>query len=540
MIYPKPQKQCFSNRKIQVKSLYFEGDFIDVAKKVFSKYNFPEGQDFSVEIYCEKAANYSENEEKYYINISENEAKITCFSKRGAFRAVHSLMKLVEKNEVFCGEIEDYPLFKTRGYIEGFYGDIWEQTKRFSVMELMAKYGMNTFYYAPKDDLYHREKWREEYPENEYNDLKNLYDFATENELDFCWCVGPGLTYHYTEKDDFKTLFNKIKSVYNIGVRSFGLLLDDIPRDFQYEDDEKTFKKVAYAHIKLVNDLYNELKNFDRNITLTVCPTEYFGDEKGEYIKVSGQNIPKDVRLFWTGPEICSRILTCRECSDFIEATGRKPLFWDNYPVNDCEMFQEMHLGAIRGRDKELYKFCDGLISNVMEYAECSKIPLMTIADYLWNPVFYDPDSSLENAHREILGEKAESFKYIADHLQFSCLNRNGGSVLMSDVLSKISFLLSTGEKERAIEEFSEYIEKNKQCLQMLKDETVPLFKELKKWTEKFESCCELLEQILKTQTSPTKANKNHLLSLLESYNRDAVVLTGFCLREIAEKTLKN
>ena len=55
-------------------------------------------------------------------------------------------------------------------------------------------------------------------------------------------------------------------------------------------------------------------------------------------------------------------------------------------------MFQEMHIGALMGRDKELFKHCEGIISNVMEYAECSKIPLMTIADYLWNPLKYNPE----------------------------------------------------------------------------------------------------------------------------------------------------
>ncbi len=538
MIYPKLQNYKKTEEKLSVSSIHFTGDCLEEMKNALVQYSIPDGNGFTVKISLENQENAEKNEE-YFINIRENEALIKCFSPRGAFRGAHTLMKLVEKNELYVGEIHDYPLFKTRGYIEGFYGETWEQKKRLSVMSLMAKYGLNTFYYAPKDDLYHREKWREMYPEKEQKELKDLFCFANKNEFDFYWCIGPGLTYHYTDKSDFRTLINKIKSVYSLGIRNFGLLLDDIPWDFQYEDDAEAFESIADAHVELVNDLYGELKAFDKNISLTVCPTEYFGDETAPYIKALGQNIPKEVNLFWTGQEICSRVLKSRDTKDFIDSTNHKPLFWDNYPVNDCEMFNEMHLGAIRGRDKNLYEYCDGLISNVMEYAECSKIPLMTIADYLWNPVEYNEDLSLENAHRELLGDKADSFKYIADHLHVSCLNRNGASALMSDTLHRISFLMSTGKEEQGVKEFSDYIEKNKTCLNMLKDTSIPLFAELGKWVEKFELCCRVLEKILETQLSPTEENKEALATLLEKYNRDAVILAGFCLREAGEKTLR-
>ena len=83
-------------------------------------------------------------------------------------------------------------MFRKRGYIEGFYGETWERNCRISVMELMASYGMNTFYYAPKDDIYHREKWREPYPEKELSELKELYEKASENAGKASECVGCG------------------------------------------------------------------------------------------------------------------------------------------------------------------------------------------------------------------------------------------------------------------------------------------------------------------------------------------------------------
>lgn len=544
MIYPVPQKNNLNGENINIKSVSISGDYINTATSVFHSYDIDSDGGFNVEIKVtdSKRTTYIDElsrltEEKYFITVTEDKAVIEASSKRGVFRAVNTLCKLIEKDELKTGELEDYPLFETRGYIEGFYGKTWSNEKRISVMELMAKYGMNTFYYAPKDDAYHREKWRELYPESELKALEKLFVNATESELDFAWCIGPGLTYKYTSEEDFNLLIEKIKSIYNIGVRTFGLLLDDIPWEFQYEEDKEKFDGIVDAHIYLINKTYKALKEFDNEIYLTVCPTQYSGDENGYYVTKFGRGIPTDVKMFWTGEEICSRVLTVRESDELFRATNHKPLFWDNYPVNDCEMFQEMHLGAIIGRDKELYKHCEGLISNVMEYAECSKIPLMTIADYLWNPNAYNPDESLKNAHKELLGEKADLFGYFADHLGVSCLSKYS-SALMSNTLAHINFLNAKGDREGALKEFKEYNGKMRECLEMLEDTSVPLFEEMGKWVKKFSMCCDLLDAIYNTWENPTEENFTILKDLTEKYNSDGTILTGFCLREAAEKTL--
>jgi len=49
------------------------------------------------------------------------------------------------------------------GVIEGFYGQPWSQAERFELFDWMADWGLNTYLYAPKDDLKHRAIWREAY-----------------------------------------------------------------------------------------------------------------------------------------------------------------------------------------------------------------------------------------------------------------------------------------------------------------------------------------------------------------------------------------
>ena len=544
MIYPVPQKNNLNGNCVQPDAVCVDGEYKALAERILTEQGISVSGNYTVEIkisdsrkttYIDELSRLSD--EKYIITADSDRVVVEASCKRGVFRAVNTLAKLIVSGELRTGTLEDYPLTEQRGYIEGFYGPTWKQEKRLSVMRLMAQYGMNSYYYAPKDDEYHRTKWSEPYPEKELSELKCLFDTARENELDVCWCAGPGLTYRYTSEKDFDALIAKYKNVYSVGVRNFGLLLDDIPSDFQYEEDARVYDGIVNAHTDLINKVYSALKAFDSCITLTVCPTQYFGQADDYYISRFGTGIPADVRIFWTGREICSTFLTCREADDFTRATAHRPLYWDNYPVNDAEMFQEMHLGAVKGRDRELYRHCEGLIANVMEYAECSKIPLMTIADYLWNPLAYDSEKSLKNAQKVILGDKAEIFRYIADHLCVSCVSRHG-SEMMSEILSYLSFLMATGEREKATAEFRLYNAKMRECLAAVSDTSVDLFAEIKKWVKKFSMCCDLLDAILAVWEENTPGNKQSLALLLDRYNSDAVILTGFCLRETAEKTL--
>jgi len=53
--------------------------------------------------------------------------------------------------------------FRRRGIVEGFFGAPWSVAQRCALFEFGAKRAMNTYLYAPKDDLKHRAIWRELY-----------------------------------------------------------------------------------------------------------------------------------------------------------------------------------------------------------------------------------------------------------------------------------------------------------------------------------------------------------------------------------------
>ena len=130
--------------------------------------------------------------------------------------------------------------------------------------------------------------------------------------------------------------------------------------------------------------------------------------------------------------------------------TGRPPLFWDNYPVNDVAMGFELHIGPYRGRDPQLCRAARGVISNGMELYEASKIPFATIADYLASPATYDPEASWRSALLEVVGpDDLEAFALFADNVRSSCLATDDAP-LVTRALEGFTFRFDQGDHEAA------------------------------------------------------------------------------------------
>ncbi len=467
-------------------------------------------------VYCEKSHRITD--EKYILKVKENAVEVICSGEKSAFYALCDIAKRIDENSLNCGEYTCAPSFPVRGYIEGFYGNPWSHESRKSVMALMAKNRMNTVYYAPKDDPYHRDLWRECYPETELLMLKELVDTASDYHMDFYWCVAPGLSMKYSDKSEFEALMAKTKQLYSTGIRRFGLLLDDIGEELEYDEDKAVYGETVNAHIELINRYYSALLEIDAAIKLTVCPTLYHGKGDEYYISKLGQNIPPLVSVFWTGRDICSRELTSFEALKFIEGTHHKPLYWDNYPVNDCSMFNEMHISPIINRDTDLHKYSEGIISNCMEYAECSKIPLITFADYLWDSENYNSQVSWENAIKQVVGkENADNFIIFADHLYTSCL-KDANSRRMYAELDKIETEFKSGNTQKAFELAAEYIKRMKECKDyLMRDE--PICRELAKWAEKFFVACDIIEKVFEFIKGKDEKLVAEILSLADKYS---------------------
>ena len=85
----------------------------------------------------------------------------------------------------------------------------------------------------------------------------------------------------------------------------------------------------------------------------------------------------------------------------------RPLLLWDNYPVNDLSMRDELHIGPLTGRDPRLPESVFGYLNNPLLQEELSFMPLATCFDYARAPAKYRAESSWTNIVRQRFGAKA-------------------------------------------------------------------------------------------------------------------------------------
>ena len=117
------------------------------------------------------------------------------------------------------------------------------------------------------------------------------------------------------------------------------------------------------------------------------------------YFEKLNEGLDKKVSMFWTGEQVCSKAYTEAHLRSMSEKLGRKPLLWDNYPVNDGpRMCKFLHLRPVTGRGPELGNWLAGHAVNPMNQSALSKIVLLTLKDSYEQGAAYKPEKSFRKA----------------------------------------------------------------------------------------------------------------------------------------------
>lgn len=319
-------------------------------------------------------------------------------------------------SKAFAAQVQaDGAEIPIRGVIEGFYGKPWTQEERLDQLAFYGKHHLNTYIYAPKDDPYHREKWREAYPLAAMRNMKQLIKTAEQNRVDFVFAMSPGIDVRLEgsgKEQDVEALLHKFDSLYAMGVRSFAVFFDDIKN------------KDGAGQAWFLNEVNRRFIRVKPGVKpLFTVPTEYFTADMIEdgklkaYTKSFSENLDRDIIVMYTGPGVvCDGILP--EDIEKVNAIyGRKMAVWWNYPVNDY-LLPKLALGPITGLSAQTGQKMSAFIMNPMQFAELSKITLATGADYAKNPAGYDEEKSWEAAIKEQYGENAAALAVFADHSQ--------------------------------------------------------------------------------------------------------------------------
>ncbi|CAH8458061.1 unnamed protein product [Heterobilharzia americana] len=249
----------------------------------------------------------------------------------------------------------------------------------------MNQMGMNAYLYAPKDDIKHRQSWRDLYTPEEEQQLQYLITESTEAGVLFIFAISPGLDVTFSSAREVEILKKKVDQVSKLGCRSFALLFDDIePR--LCPADREVFNSSARAQVMFANEIYNHLGCPD---VFLFCPTEYSASlavpniNKSEYLATVASCLAPGIAVIWTGPLVVSKRILTKELQELSALLQHPIVLWDNLHANDYDQ-RRVFIGPYSGRPLALRR--KGLLRGVLTNPNCefeaNYVALHTLAQW--------------------------------------------------------------------------------------------------------------------------------------------------------------
>lgn len=287
------------------------------------------------------------------------------------------------------------------GLIEGYYGLPWDWAARERVMRRLATAGYRFFMYAPKADAFLRRRWREAHPEGEARALAGFAAACRGAGVRF----GVGLSPFEVWKDfgagTKQALADKLSLLDDLGIEDLGVLFDDMRGDLP---------GLAEAQAEIVHWIAGRT----RASRIIFCPTYYsddpaldmaFGQRPEGYLADLGRALDPRIEVFWTGEEVCSRAYGVRHLERVADQLGRRPVLWDNYPVNDGpRMSPFLYLRAFTGRPAQIGARLAAHAVNPALQPELTLLPALTLPESYRLGEAYDYGAALAAAGKEVLG----------------------------------------------------------------------------------------------------------------------------------------
>lgn len=357
--------------------------------------------------------------EGYRLLVKDNAVTIVGCDSDGLHYGVVTLRSMLQQSGDRVLQncfITDYPEILYRGYIEGFYGYPWSHEDRIDLMRFGGEQKLNTYIYAPKDDPYHRKNWRDLYPADKAQQIAELAAAGHENLMNFVWTIHPGESIDLSSEEDYQSAIRKLEQLYDLGVRQFGILFDDLFGVINGQEQAEFINRIDSEFIKAKGDIRPLL-------TVGTRYCEAWGPSMQEYFKPFVETLHEDVEIMWTGAATMSNISKEQFEAPMREIGSKKHLsVWWNYPVNDyCD--SKLLMGKICNLSSDVDNV-NGFFSNPMNQSQASKQALFCIADHNWNTDAYDADRSFSASFKALAPEVAEELEIFASNC---CYVRDDG-----------------------------------------------------------------------------------------------------------------
>ncbi len=335
-----------------------------------------------------------------------------------------SLAEVARLGKLPEGAIVDWPDLTERGVVEGYYGTPWSMEARKSLFRFYGRNKMNLYIYGPKDDRYHH-GWGcyEPYPADKARELAELVKAARENHVRFVWAIHPANTVDWNKdggRPQLDKLCTKLESLYKLGVRDFGVFVDDSFGEIGKPERQAQLCNYILEHF---------IRKHPRDVTpyLIMVPTGYNRAwTNPQYLGTLGRELDPSTRVMWTGNTVVNDITLAGQ-KWVHEHLGRPTFIWWNWPCSD---FKRGRLSMGRtyglGTETEMKGEMTGFTANPMEQAEANKVGLFGVADYCWNITAFQSDHSWREGIKRLYPECPEAMQAFCDHNSYLLPNGHG------------------------------------------------------------------------------------------------------------------
>ncbi len=345
-----------------------------------------------------------------------------------------------------CGIIYDYADQKNRGLVEGYYGVPYSIDVKKDLMRYMMRYKMNSYMYGAKNEKYHSTYWKDPYPTTITEEqrkggyltqdmVKEITAVSHATKVNFIWAIHPGNQF-LNSSTVVTDIMNKFEHMYGLGVRQFGVFVDDVGIPNTQEGYDLNAQRVTEVQ-RAIEAKWNVegAAPADTVKPLQFVPqiycTSFAGstDQHNKFFEALAST-PKNVDIYTTGWGIWS-VPNSGDVNHTRQYLGRDVAWWWNYPCNDndhtklfpMDMYNnfkdESHINSSATVDAGLSN-CIGVLSNPMQEGEVSKIPLFGVADYAWNNNTFNNLKNWEAALISVVGaDKAEALKTVCQHIRY-------------------------------------------------------------------------------------------------------------------------
>ncbi|MGJ8687481.1 MAG: beta-N-acetylglucosaminidase domain-containing protein, partial [Spongiibacteraceae bacterium] len=280
------------------------------------------------------------------------------------------------------------------GLIEGFYGRQWTWPQRQALPAKLAQWGYDSYIYAPKGDRSLRSHWQQPFSAQHLQQLSALGAACAEQDVKWGLGLSPaGLQGEYGEQER-DALQAKLVELASLSLDYLWVLFDDLPAGNP---------SLAANQIAVVNCVRESLPA----VRLAMCPSYYsfdpileelFGECPEGYFAELAAGLADDVDILWTGNRVISALYTEKDMLRATQLLGRKPLLWDNYPVNDGRLGSRfINLAGFQGRAPALRDWSAGHMVNPMNQYQLSCLVLPSLPEAYCLGTDYVPELALQN-----------------------------------------------------------------------------------------------------------------------------------------------